>query len=258
MTIQPRRPAGTRTADVSEGGRWASKPSAGLQRRRRRFSALRWVRSVTWATRTVEYWGMQTTFTRNVETTNGGGKVVTINSDCDDPTVLLLARKGDPQYWNGDTWANRHEDCLVWCVDIACRMLNEGLIATGYDSNDEAIAAAMSAASNPNRTQPYRFVVDEDRLAATHTLTETVAQIRGLRLLQSMAPTERWSTRLGAYDIPQQNTVVAVESRRRCRRGVPTVASPPLGKHNNTLGGAADSGARNQRPRRTHLCWRTR
>ena len=62
----------------------------------------------------------------------------------------------------------------------------------------------VSPTSSPIRTQPYRVVTKRDRAAATHTLTAVVAQIRGLRVLQSMASTQGWSTKLGGYETPRE------------------------------------------------------
>ena len=145
-----------------------------------------------WTTHTAKLWGLQTTFTRSVE-----NEIVTVATDCDDPTMMLLARKGDAEYWNGDTWRRDHKTRRLWSADIARRMLEEGLIAT---KNSDGIRTAMRAASSSSIAQvwhPYREDMD-----MMHVLTVAVAQLRGLRLIQSMNDPERLPTLLlGAHSI---------------------------------------------------------
>ena len=113
---------------------------------------------------------------------------------------MLLATKGDAGYWSDDwsstsetQWFKSNKDCRLWCADITARMLEEGLVATNPDV--EGIRAAMRSAGNPlKRREP-----------TVHTLTAAVAQIRGLRLVQSMAPANH-ALRFGGYQIPDRVT----------------------------------------------------
>ena len=158
MTQQPPRvPVGGRAQGVAAGGRWASKQAPDVEADDIGFTTDPGVSTVgepyDWHQRTVNMWGAQTTFERTV-----GDEVVTVTTDCDDATLLLLARKGDTEYWSGETWANHDEDRRIWCADIACRMLEEGLVAakdiqTRHDhvkdrDNPEGIAAVMLAAGS--------------------------------------------------------------------------------------------------------------
>ena len=68
---------------------------------------------------------------RVVFTVTGAGTAVTVSTDCDVPSLVLLARKGNPEYWNGDIWFNHTKDRRVWSADIVHRMLEEGHVATG-------------------------------------------------------------------------------------------------------------------------------
>ena len=104
--------------------------------------------------------------------------------------MLLLARKGDGDYWSGINWAKHETDRRVWSADITRRMLQEGSVATGYADNTDGIVAAMSAAADPMHGQWQ---------TGPHALTGVVAQIRGLRLMQSMAPNQSTDLQFGGY-----------------------------------------------------------
>ena len=128
---------------------------------------------------------------------------MSVTADCDDPTTLLLARKGDIGYWSGETWSKHDDDRRIWCSDIACRMLEEGLVATKpgkYSDYREGIAAATQAAGG----QEHDYTDDP------HALTAVVAQIRGLRVLQSMAGhgSPDWYTTLNGWDIPEHTLLL--------------------------------------------------
>ena len=140
-----------------------------------------------WTTHTVNFSGTQTTFTRTVE-----DGVATVTVDCDDPDMLLLARKGDEAYWSS-RWYDQLDDCRLWSADIVCRMFEEGLVATVNDDGVGVLTAMLAAAGRPTpgwTTSP-------------HVLTGTVAQLRGLALVQSMAPDTGWDTKIGGYSIPR-------------------------------------------------------
>ena len=107
--------------------------------------------------------------------------------------MLLLARKGDVGYWSGERW-NNNEQRSIWSADICRRMLQEGLVATGYESGADGVCAVMAAACSKNR----RHWVD-----GPHGLSAVVAQIRGLRLLQSMTGlSPDWETTFGGHKMP--------------------------------------------------------
>ena len=197
MNSQPRQPAG-----VSEGGRFANKPvpdintDVGSNHEPDRGTVYP---PNEWDTNPVQdYLGLWTVFTRTVETNNAGETVVTVTTDCDPADMLLLARKGDDNYWSGDLWVNNREDRRIWSADICRRMLEEGLVATDgaantYQPTNKGAYHAMQAASNPVRggweTSP-------------HVLTGVVAQIRGLRLLQSMMSNTETGFVFGGTGIP--------------------------------------------------------
>ena len=198
MTTQPRRPAGSRAGGKPTGGRFAVKTRPDI------------TDSVGFATTIVDPdepydWhkicvfnssGAQTVFTRTV----ADDGTVTVETDTDDPTLLLLARKGDADYWSGETWWTDSGTCRVWAADITARMIEEGLVATGYDDDDMALREVMDAASSgapsADPTAP-RWAVNR-----RWVITVIIAQIRGLKLLQSMRPNRALSTRFGGYRIP--------------------------------------------------------
>ena len=106
-----------------------------------------------WASRTVELWGIQTTFTREV---NADG-TVTVTADCDPPDMMLLARKGDRDYWKRDKWTRspqRRPDVDRGDLHDGC--LQEGFVATGYDDNNAGIQTAIWVASSPLRLNVER------------------------------------------------------------------------------------------------------
>ena len=200
MTTQPRRLLGTRHAGGPVGGRWASKTVPTVEAADVGFNHDTDRGLNEWDTNTVEdYLGLWTVFTRTVETNSAGDAVVTVATDCDPADMLLLARKGDDNYWSGDNWVNNREDRRIWSADICRRMLEEGLVApdddatTYHQPTNKGAYHAMQAASNPVRggweTSP-------------HVLTGVVAQIRGLRLLQSMMSNPETGFVFGGTGIP--------------------------------------------------------
>ena len=194
---QPRQPAGTRRGGVSTAGRFATKPKPTITGPDVEFNETVDVVDAPrdWTTRTVELWGTQTTFTRLVDSDGG----VTITADCDPPDMMLLTKKADAGYWSGSTWRKDHETRRVWCADIACRMLTEGLVAT---EDDTAISAVMDAASS-NREPATKYT--------PHALTGVVAQIRGLRLIQTMASTDDWRTKHSGYQHPNHTDAMLID-----------------------------------------------
>ena len=198
MTSQPRSPAGARHGTVAAGGRWTSKPVPDVVDGVVGFNDLVGAPS-DWTERSARLRWALVTFTRSVVTTVSANQVVTITTDCDLPHMKLLAKKGDVHYWNGDKWNGDHQTRKLWCADITAQMLQEGLVDTAYpdviggvQSRCGGIHTAMDAASN-NKYRPRGSV---------HVLTGAVAQLRGLRLLQSMAPDDGWETKLGNHTVP--------------------------------------------------------
>ena len=199
MTPQPPRlKAGTCKDGTAVGGQWTSKTVPAVKEDP--FNIAGDTPGTVgdrdeWAERTAELWGLSTTFTRTV---NDDG-TVTFTCDCDPPDMMLLARRGDEAYWYGDTWANHNEDRRLWCADIAVNMLNEGYVADTASGGAEGIETVMTAAGS----------LHEDRWELPYKLTAVVAQIRGLRLIQSMAPkSTSWATELGGYDIPKNTSAL--------------------------------------------------
>ena len=209
---QPRQPVGTRQGDVPVGGQYTHKTvptvepgdvDLGLDE-----PVVGPVKD--WNQRSGKVWGLQTTFERVVETDVDGNDIVTVTTDCEPPDMLLLARKGDASYWSNDfrkkhptdpwsktqPWAQNHKDRRIWCSDITRRMLQEGLVSTtaGRYAVD-GIRAAMHAAGSPKQLS---------KQATPHRLTETVAQIRGVRLIESMRGdiVEHPGFVVGGYDLP--------------------------------------------------------
>ena len=195
MTSQPRMPAGTRDGDVPVAGRYAHKTVPGINNEPLGFNNTPPVTGPPndWDQRVVKVWGAQTTFTRTVGTNTDGAEVVTFTTDCDPPDVLLLARKGDGRYWV-DGWKN-NKDRRIWAADIAVNMLNEGFVATSGKNGVDGLLTAMRAAAGVAHNSAGR---------GPHVLTGVVAQIRGLRLMQSMAPADGWGTTLGGFVVPSQ------------------------------------------------------
>ena len=144
-----------------------------------------------WHQLAVNLWRKQIVFERKV---NEDG-AVTVTCDCDDPSMMMLARKNDAAYWSNNVWSKHLKDRRLWSADIACRMLTEGLVATGRGVYDRGIQEAMEAASSPRNRRKHKNNV--------HTLTNAVAQIRGLRFVQSMMPAKHcYGTTLGGYNVP--------------------------------------------------------
>ena len=190
MTSQPRQPLGARQDDVSLAGRYTHKTVPTINDSELELELGTDIDPVSavgppndWTNRTVVVLNWTTTFARTVGTNDDGSVVVTVTSDCDPPDMRLLARKGDIGYWSGVMYSDEHrEDRQAWFADIACRMLEEGLVATADSDNDEGIKMVM------------RGIVSIGGIAPTakrtpHVLTAVVAQIRGLRLLQSITDT---------------------------------------------------------------------
>ena len=188
-----RQPAGARTSGVAVGGRWASKGVPDINETEVGFhNDAAVVPPHDWNQRNICIDGLSTTFRRSVNTDDAGNEVVTVTTDCDDPTLVLLARKGDREYWS-DNWRHYPEEHQLWSADICCQMLEEGLVATAPEPDVDGIRTAVTAVVDADYNHP----------AAAHVFTYVVAQIRGLRLLQSMAPpSPDWHTLLGGRSIP--------------------------------------------------------
>ena len=201
MNRRPRHKAGTRAAGVGTGGRFTSKAVPTIDNTTVVDHPA--AASVNdWTTRTINLWDTSTTFTRTVTTNPAGDDVVSVTTDCDPPDLVLLATKGDREYWSDHwvsgrraLWSRKDQHRRLWCAEITRRMLEEGLVATGLGTNTHGIREAMLAAGSNQRRRP----------TAPHVLTAVVAQLRGLRLIESMAP-DYWHTRLDGYEIPMDTT----------------------------------------------------
>ena len=195
MTTQPRQPAGARRGDETVGGRYTSKTVPAVND-----SDVGFVDGSEldgWSRITAMIGRRRVTSNRSVETDNNGNEVESVTTNCDSPELMLLARKGDRGYWSGDDW-RKHPDRRIWVSDIAVNMLRQGLVATTNPNdpldNTNGIKAVVTAATSGNRNR---------KLAGTHRFTAIVAQIRAVRLLQSMAgQCPGWDTKLGGYRIP--------------------------------------------------------
>ena len=196
MTEQPRQPAGTQPTLKGRrpGGQYIPKKQPATKPENIYFNDdVHGIGApLDWDKRDVRVRGSRTVFERIAETDEAGNESVTITATCDGPELLFLARKGDAAYWNGDTWSKDHETRRTWCADITLTMLREGAISTGYGAGVEGAQTAMTAAASQRRPR---------RGWGPHVLTGTVAQIRGLRVLQSMAPPKGWTTKLGGFNI---------------------------------------------------------
>ena len=158
MNSQQRVAAGARHSGEPAGGRWASKTVPTIKTGEFGFGddTPPIGAAHDWTEQTVKIWGTRTTFTRTVDS---NGKV-TVTADCDPPDTLLLARKGDIDYWSDNKWAEHYEDRRIWSAEITRQMLQEGLVATGYEDDTEGIQAAMSAASSQQRSRnPHAHAV---------------------------------------------------------------------------------------------------
>ena len=136
-------------------------------------------------------WGRKTTYCRSI-TSDG---TVEVTTDCDDPELLLLAHKGDVGYWSGNNWVKDYRTRQAWTASIAARMLREGHAAA---DDDDGVWVVMSAASSPQQRRSFQST----GRVAPHALTGIVAQISGLRLLQTMALADGWDTTLGGFRLP--------------------------------------------------------
>ena len=206
MTSQRRCAAGSHRGGVSEGGRYATKPVPDLVDSELGFSNQQAGPSDDWTERKVKLWGLTTTFTRTVDDDG----TATVAPSCGPAELVLLAHKGDHAYWVGKTWWKDNKTRRVWAADITCRMLEEGFVGVGDDTGD-GIRAAMTAAASPKKRDPsyqkpsvrYRDGTNSTTTVAygPHTLTGVVAQIRGLRLVQSMAPADGGSLTFGGFQL---------------------------------------------------------
>ena len=211
MTSQPRQPAGMRTGGEPTGGRFASKTAPTIKGNDLGFGTEQPAGEHT--EHKVKLWDLQTTFTRRI-TADG---TVTVTVDCDDPAILLLARKGDVGYWSGDIWKYRHKDRRVWSAEIVRRMLEEGLVA--WDGTEpDAVRTTMRAVAGPTKTS-----------TGTHALTKAVAQIRGLRLIQSMVAghEQDWYTKIGRHPVPSGTGAVLLNRFEDAVRVYKLLPHPP-------------------------------
>ena len=133
--------------------------------------------------------------------------------------MLLLARKGDADYWSGDNWRKNRKDRRLWSADIARRMLEEGLVKTvdGYSRSGAGIATVMTEATSASKTRHW----------GPHLLTGVVAQIRGMRLLQSMAPEVGWDTKLGGVGLRSRSNTLLWEGFCDVSRAYDRLQRPP-------------------------------
>ena len=193
MNSQQRHKVGARTGGTATGGRYTTKPTPTIKSGDVDFDTAPTGVSCERDTYIVELWGMSTTFTRTVDEAG----TVTVTVDCDDPSVLLLAKKGDGEYWSFDNWREHKHETRLWTAEITRRMLQEGFVATessNHRADTEGIATAMVSPISKH----YAELVDQP-----HFLTSVVALLRGLALLQSMAgDLPGWSTELSGKEVP--------------------------------------------------------
>ena len=179
---QPRSKTGTRQDGVAVGGRWTAKDVPDIDVDTLGFNDVSVVGPPhDWDTINVEYSDLPTVFTRTVTTDDAGNEVVTVTTNCDPPDMTLLARKGDFDYWATDNWHNHVNDRQIWSADITARMLEEGLVATGYEQEHEGVAVAMHAATIPGASTATVPGMYESWVHGPHVLTADIAQIRGMR-----------------------------------------------------------------------------
>ena len=230
MTSQPRIPAGARHGDVSAAGRFTHKTVPDVKADDLGFndddSGAVGVCN-DWDRRAVRVGNSRVVFNRVVGTDNDGNTVTAITTDCDPPDMLLLARKGDVDYWSEDNWRKNHNDRKLWCADIAVNMLREGLISTGHETGVDGLRSVVSATNSVNSLPRWGF----------HVLTSAVAQIRAVRFLQSMTNrSERWRTHFGGTVIPGGVNVLMRErfeqafSVYKCLRRPPWTHGMPWGQ----------------------------
>ena len=219
MTSQPRHQTGATQQGVSTAGRWMPKAVPTVDDTPVGFNtegdAVGPV--CDWDKRTVRIWGTETVFERTVRTDAAGNQVASVAMDCDDPSMMLLARKGDGDYWRR-TWSKNNRDRRMWCADIACRMLNDGHVATGLGTGDATgIKTAMTAAGSPVGLNAQ----------LRDTFTYAVAQLRGLRLIQSMTPGGSWNTRFGGKNLPHFGMDLLGDRYRSVARVCGGLRQPP-------------------------------
>ena len=111
----------------------------------------------------------------------------------------------------GKTWCKDNKTRRIWAAGIAAEMLNEGFVGVGDGDAGDGIRTAMAAAASHTKRDPSYWQPDvryRDGTTSTtkvsygpHTLTGVVAQIRGLRLLQSMAPVDGGSLTFGGHQL---------------------------------------------------------
>ena len=195
---QPRQPVGARRNNETVAGQFANKPVPDINNEQLGFNTdTAAVKPCGWDRRVARVGKIRTVFTRTVETDETGSAVVSVTADCDGPELLLLTKKGDPSYWNFGVWAKDHETRRAWTADITSVMLREGLVDTVNGTGCDGVQTAMTAAARQTRP-PDAWPKGWN----PHCLTAAVAQIRGLRMLQSMAPPGRyWETKLGGYNL---------------------------------------------------------
>ena len=222
MNTQPRLPAGSRAAGSPAGGQYTTKPVPDINSDPVRFNIdpVRMPEPSSWTERTARVrWG-RVTFTRTVDEDGA----VTISTGCDPADMLLLTKKGDPRYWNDTNWVNDLSTRKMWCADITAQMLSEGLVDVAYtgteggvENQSGGVSTAMNAVSSNQR-----FIA-----SGPHVLTGMVAPIRGLRLLQSMAPDDGWRTRLGGINIPTETRMLLYCCYVNAAREYSTLPKPP-------------------------------
>ena len=163
MGIQPRRPAGTTT-----GGQFTINTAPTFDGQPQ-FVNQPETCSESWS---VEYDGTETTFTRHPDGS--------VTSNVDDPSLWMLAHKGDRTYWHEDRWRKNPDDLRAWSSELVAGMLQDGLVPVVDETNTQCVdgvSAVMHAATD--QPQPLRGV---------YALCESVAKIRALRFVQSMMP----------------------------------------------------------------------
>ena len=220
MVQQPRQRSGTRRGSEPVGGRWVSKTVPDIDTDLDGFNntthpAVGPVND--WDTCIASVGRSVATFKRSVETDSDGTDVTTITTDCEDPAMVLLARKGDASYWSGNRWTKDHKTRRTWTGDIAVNMLREGLIATHDEPDDLGLRTAMNAAASPHR----------QAAEGVHGLTRVVAQLRGLRVVLSTAPSTGWTTKLGGYKIPSQTNQLLTDRFMDVYKTYETLPQPP-------------------------------
>ena len=201
---QPRQRAGERRRGVATGGQFTGREVPGVDSDLDDLDSVgvegEWPRSVV-----VHGYGEHVVF--NTEPVGDDADALVVTTNCEPPDMLLLARKGDAEYWSNGRWWDHPAEVRLWSAEIIRQMLQDGLVST----IDTAAAArdAIHAASSPEY-EPWRFT--------PHVLTGAVAQIRGLRLIQSMAPqSSSWETTFGGHRVENSQHGQDVLLRNRYR-----------------------------------------